>query len=128
MAIVAVVVLNILARYAYARFDLTEDKRYTLSQPAVDVAQKFDSPVIIDILLDGNIPPEFSRLKTETVQLLESFASKNANIKYNLVDPLEDEERAQQTIAELQAWAIEQSCCLLGERRGCCYARRRSLG
>ena len=44
VAIVAVVVLNILARYAYARFDLTEDKRYTLSQPAVDVAQKFDSP------------------------------------------------------------------------------------
>lgn len=107
VALVAVVVLNILTRYAYARFDLTEDKRYTLSQPAVDVAQKFDSPVIIDILLDGNIPPEFSRLKTETVQLLESFASKNANIKYNLVDPLEDEERAQQTIAELQGLGLQ---------------------
>lgn len=107
VALVAVVVLNILARYAYARFDLTEDKRYTLSQPAVDVAQKFDSPVIVDILLDGNIPPEFSRLKTETIQLLESFASKNANIKYNLVDPLEDEERAQQTIAELQGLGLQ---------------------
>ncbi len=107
VALVAVVVLNILARYAYARFDLTEDKRYTLSQPAVNLAQKFDSPVIIDILLDGNIPPEFSRLKTETVQLLESFASKNANIKYNLVDPLEDEERAQQTIAELQGLGLQ---------------------
>ncbi|SFC20434.1 gliding-associated putative ABC transporter substrate-binding component GldG [Flagellimonas taeanensis] len=107
VAIVAVVVLNILARFVYTRFDLTEDKRYTLSQPAVDVAQKFDSPVIIDILLDGNIPPEFSRLKTETIQLLESFASKNANIKYNLVDPLEDEERAQQTIAELQGLGLQ---------------------
>ncbi|MEE1963230.1 gliding motility-associated ABC transporter substrate-binding protein GldG [Allomuricauda taeanensis] len=107
VAIVAVVVLNILARFVYTRFDLTEDKRYTLSQPAVDVAQKFDSPVIIDILLDGNIPPEFSRLKTETVQLLESFASKNTNIKYNLVDPLEDEERAQQTIAELQGLGLQ---------------------
>lgn len=107
VAIVAVVVLNILARFVYTRFDLTEDKRYTLSQPAVDVAQKFDSPVIIDILLDGNIPPEFSRLKTETIQLLESFASKNTNIKYNLVDPLEDEERAQQTIAELQGLGLQ---------------------
>ncbi|WP_108424704.1 gliding motility-associated ABC transporter substrate-binding protein GldG [Flagellimonas amoyensis] len=107
VAIVTVVVLNILASYAYTRFDLTEDKRYTLSQPAVDLAQKFDSPVIIDILLDGNIPPEFSRLKTETIQLLESFASKNANIKYNLVDPLEDEERAQQTIAELQGLGLQ---------------------
>lgn len=107
VAIVAVVVLNILARFVYARFDLTEDKRYTLSQPAVDVAQKLDSPVTIDILLDGNIPPEFSRLKTETIQLLESFASKNTNIKYNLVDPLEDEERAQQTIAELQGLGLQ---------------------
>jgi gliding-associated putative ABC transporter substrate-binding component GldG len=61
----------------------------------------------VDVLLDGNIPPEFSKLKTETIQLLESFASKNSNIKYNLVDPLEDESQAQQTIAELQGLGLQ---------------------
>lgn len=106
-AIVVVIVLNLIAGFVYTRLDLTEDQRYTLSQPAVEVVQKFDSPVIVDVLLDGNIPPEFSKLKTETIQLLESFASKNSNIKYNLVDPLEDESQAQQTIAELQGLGLQ---------------------
>jgi gliding-associated putative ABC transporter substrate-binding component GldG len=106
-AVVVVIVLNLIAGFVYTRFDLTEDQRYTLSQPAVEVVQKFDSPVIVDVLLDGNIPPEFSKLKTETIQLLESFASKNSNIKYNLVDPLEDESQAQQTIAELQGLGLQ---------------------
>ncbi|WP_067031287.1 gliding motility-associated ABC transporter substrate-binding protein GldG [Allomuricauda sp. CP2A] len=107
VALVAVVLLNILASFAYTRFDLTEDKRYTLSQPAMDIAKKFDAPVVVDVLLDGNIPPEFSKLKAETIQLLESFASKNKNITYNLVDPLEDESQAQQTIAELQGLGLQ---------------------
>lgn len=115
MALVAVVVVNILASFVYTRFDLTEDKRYTLSQPAIDVAQKFDSPVVIDVLLDGNIPPEFSKLKTETIQLLESFASKNKNITYNLVDPLEDESLAQQTIAELQSLGLQPASVTVEE-------------
>ncbi|MAU15706.1 MAG: gliding motility-associated ABC transporter substrate-binding protein GldG [Muricauda sp.] len=105
--LVAVVVINLLASFVYTRFDLTEDKRYTLSQPAIEVAQKFESPVIVDVLLDGDIPAEFSKLKAETIQLLESFGSKNSNIKYNLVDPLEDEELAEQTIAELQSLGLQ---------------------
>lgn len=107
VALVAVVLLNILASFAYTRFDLTEDKRYTLSQPTIDIAKKFNEPVVVDVLLDGNIPPEFSKLKTETIQLLESFASKNKNITYNLVDPLEDESQTQQTIAELQGLGLQ---------------------
>ena len=38
----------------------------------------------------------------ETIQLLESFAAKNKNIQYNLVNPLADEAQAQQTISDLQ--------------------------
>ncbi|MEX0363548.1 MAG: Gldg family protein, partial [Allomuricauda sp.] len=73
-ALAVVVILNLIGSFFYVRFDLTEDKRFTLSKPAIAVAQKFDSPVVIDVLLDGNIPAEFSRLKAETIQLLESYA------------------------------------------------------
>jgi ABC-2 type transport system permease protein len=100
--LVAVIVLNVMGSFISARFDLTEDKRFTLSAPAIDAAKEFDAPVVVDILLDGNIPPEFSKLKIETIQLLKSFASKNKNIKYNLVDPLEDETQTKETIANLQ--------------------------
>ncbi|GAB4516006.1 MAG: gliding motility-associated ABC transporter substrate-binding protein GldG [Allomuricauda sp.] len=105
--IVALVAVNLLASFVYTRFDLTEDKRYTLSEPAVEVAQKFETPVIVDVLLDGNIPAEFAKLKAETIQLLESFASKNGNIKFNLVDPMEDSENPQETVAQLQSLGLQ---------------------
>ncbi len=52
--------------------------------------------------MDGNIPAEFQKLKTETIQLLQSFQAVNPQIQYNLVDPLEGAETAQQTIMDLQ--------------------------
>ncbi|WP_420399363.1 gliding motility-associated ABC transporter substrate-binding protein GldG [Flagellimonas sp.] len=106
-ALAVVVILNLIGSFLYARFDLTEDKRFTLSEPAIAVAQKFDSPVVVDVLLDGNIPPEFSKLKVETIQLLESYTSKNENIQFNLVDPLENETNTQQTISDLQRIGLE---------------------
>lgn len=101
-AILALVVINVIGHYMYTRFDLTEDKRYTLSQPAISSVQDFENPVIIDVLLDGNLPPEFIKLKGETQQLLEEFASENKNIKFNFVNPLEEAEASENIIAELR--------------------------
>nr|WP_299340351.1 gliding motility-associated ABC transporter substrate-binding protein GldG [Allomuricauda sp.] len=101
-AVAVVITLNLLGNLIYKRFDLTEDSRYTVSSPAIEVSQKLDGPVIIDVLLNGKIPSEFARLRTEAIQLIESFADHNENIQYNLVNPLEDEANAQQTILDLQ--------------------------
>ncbi len=101
-ALVLVVILNLVGNFLYTRFDLTEDKRYTLSEPTIAAVKQFDAPVVVDILLEGTIPPEFSKLKAETVQLLKTFESYNQNIQFNLVNPLEDETNTQQTIADLQ--------------------------
>lgn len=108
-ALALVAGLNVLGNLVYTRFDLTEDRRFTLSQPSIDISKKFEGPVIIDILLDGDLPSEFSRLQTETIQLLEEFASANKNIQFNLVDPLEDENASQQTIADLQGIGLTPS-------------------
>nr|WP_299381667.1 gliding motility-associated ABC transporter substrate-binding protein GldG [Allomuricauda sp.] len=102
LALAAIVLVNLIAGYLYTRFDLTEDQRYTLGEPTRETIQRFETPVIVDVLLDGDIPPEFSKLKTETITLLETFGSQNPNIKFNLVNPLEDETQTQQTIADLQ--------------------------
>lgn len=95
-------VVNVIAGFFYHRFDLTEDQRFTLSEEAISISNSFESPVIIDVLLGGNLPPEFERLKTETLLLLEQFKAKNENITYNLVDPLEDIGQSEQTISDLQ--------------------------
>ena len=107
LALVAVVVVNLMASWFYYRIDLTEDQRYTLSPSTLSTISDFDSPVIIDVLLDGPLPSEFSRLRSETVLLLEQLRSKNSKIKVNLVNPLEDPLEREQTIVDLQQLGLK---------------------
>ncbi|SHJ82255.1 gliding-associated putative ABC transporter substrate-binding component GldG [Arenibacter nanhaiticus] len=100
------IVVNILASFFHARLDLTEDKRYTLTASSLQSVQRFDSPVIIDILLGGNLPAEFIKLKTETQQLLQEFSSENNNIKFNFVNPLEEEASVNNIISDLQGMGL----------------------
>ncbi|WP_339709461.1 gliding motility-associated ABC transporter substrate-binding protein GldG [uncultured Kriegella sp.] len=105
-AIAGLILVNVVAGIMNLRFDLTEDQRYTLSQPAVNTVLDFKNPVVIDVLLAGDLPSEFVRLQTETRQLLEEFASKSNNIKFTFVDPLEDSEQTDATIADLQSLGL----------------------
>ena len=98
----ALVLLNVISDAVYSRFDLTEDERYTLSEPALNSVTNFTTPVIVDVLLDGKLPAEFAKLKSETRQILEEYAAHNSNIKFGFVDPLEDRGEAESTIAQLQ--------------------------
>ncbi len=105
-ALVFLIVANALAGLFPIRFDLTEDHRFTLAQPSVNTVKDFKNPVIVDVLLAGNLTPEFQRLQEETRQILESFASINANIKFSFVDPLQGVEQIEGTITELQALGL----------------------
>ncbi|NNL02932.1 MAG: gliding motility-associated ABC transporter substrate-binding protein GldG, partial [Eudoraea sp.] len=66
----------------------------------------FNSVIVVDVLLEGELPPEFAKLKVETKQILEEFASRNDNIKFNFIDPLSDITQAEATIAELQSLGL----------------------
>ncbi|WP_299534585.1 gliding motility-associated ABC transporter substrate-binding protein GldG [Ulvibacterium sp.] len=104
--IILVIALNLVASLFYIRLDLTEDGRYTLSQPSINTVSHFESPVIVDILLEGNLTPEFLKLQTETRSLLEEFAEENPNLKFNFVNPLEGEEQVDGVITDLQSLGL----------------------
>ena len=105
-ALALLLIINVLANYFHTRIDLTEDGRYTLSKAALNSVGEFSAPVIIDILLDGNLPPEFVKLKLETRQLLEEFGAENRNIKFNFVNPLEGATQIDAVITDLQALGL----------------------
>ncbi|WP_417200888.1 gliding motility-associated ABC transporter substrate-binding protein GldG [Bizionia sp.] len=95
-------VLNIFTHNFYERFDLTKDQRYTLSQASLSIIESVESPIIIDVFLDGtNLPSEFRRLQTETRQLLEEFKSENSQIYFNFINPLENDKTREQSIQAL---------------------------
>lgn len=94
LGIIAAVLLalNIIGNYFFKRFDLTKDKRFTLSETTLKIIENVDSPLYIDVFLEGKFPPEFKRLQNETRQLLEEFTAYNSNINFQFVNPIEKEE------------------------------------
>ena len=101
IVILAIVLANVLSQQFYGRFDLTKDKRYTLSKVAIETIKNVDSPIIIDVFLEGEFPSEFKRLRNETKQILEEFKVHNPNIIFNFFNPTQDEENKDQIISQL---------------------------
>jgi len=95
-------VLNVFSQSIYQRFDMTEDHRYTLSQSALNTIETVESPIIIDVFLEGEFPSEFRRLQSETRQLLEEFSAKNSNIKFSFLNPMDVGGDQEQTIRSLE--------------------------
>jgi len=89
---IGLIILNFASYYIYKRFDVTQDKRYTLSETTKKIIDDIDSPLIIDVFLEGNFPADFKKLQTETRQLLEEFSAYNSNITFQFVNPIEKEE------------------------------------
>jgi len=93
-----IVVFNLAGYFVFKRFDLTADKRYTLSQTSLKIISEVKEPLYIDVFLEGEFPGEFKKLQTETKQLLEEFKSQNSNIIIQFINPFEDEEQKDKTM------------------------------
>ncbi|MFK8296439.1 gliding motility-associated ABC transporter substrate-binding protein GldG [Capnocytophaga canimorsus] len=100
-AFLGLLAINLLANFFFFRWDITEDKRYTLSETSLQTLKKIETPILIEVLLKGDIPPTFKKLQTETMQLLEEYVSENNHIRVQFINPLEGESNPEQTLNEL---------------------------
>ncbi|MEP3838512.1 MAG: gliding motility-associated ABC transporter substrate-binding protein GldG [Algibacter sp.] len=99
---IALIAVNGISNTFYKRFDLTTDKRYTLSASAKGIIEDINSPIVVDVFLEGeDFPSEFRRLQNETKQLLEEFAATNKYIVFNFINPLEDENTRERNMQQL---------------------------
>ncbi len=89
--VLLVIALNLVGHFFFTRFDLTQDKRYTLSETTLSLVKEVKEPLIIEVFLKGNFPGEFKKLQSETQQLLEEFKAYNSNITFQFINPLENE-------------------------------------
>jgi gliding-associated putative ABC transporter substrate-binding component GldG len=95
------IIVNFLSITFFYRFDLTKDKRYTLSATSLTIVKKIEEPLFIKIYMQGDMPTEFNRLQRETQDLLEEFQAYNSNINFSFVDPLENEDESMDNIKKL---------------------------
>ncbi len=79
--------LNVLSCNVSSYFDLTEEKRFTITQPTERLLEKLDEVVYVQVLLDGEFPAGFKRLQKATTDILNDFRSVSGYIEYEFEDP-----------------------------------------
>jgi ABC-2 type transport system permease protein len=82
-----VILLNILGGFWYFRIDMTEEKRFTLSEATRRIARETNEIVYVKVLLEGTFPAGFKRLRDETEDMLKQLRKINPNIEFEFEDP-----------------------------------------
>lgn len=106
LAVLTIVILvNFVGIFLFKRFDLTSEKRYTLSESSRNLLKKLDDVVYIKVYLQGDFNPNFTRLKNETKELLDEFrAYSNGNLEYELINPLDNPSKEETDKIEKQLY------------------------
>ena len=88
IGIMVLVLLNLLAAKRIVRIDLTEEKRFTISDPTKSMLKNLDDVLYVEVFLDGELPAGMKRLRTAIRERLDEFAVFSDNkIQFRFVDP-----------------------------------------
>lgn len=86
--LIALIAINYLASIIHVRYDLTQEKRYTLSSPTRNLLRQLNDPVSITVFLQGDMPAGFKKLSNSTEELLQEFQEwGKSNIQYRFQKP-----------------------------------------
>ncbi|QKG55957.1 gliding motility-associated ABC transporter substrate-binding protein GldG [Hymenobacter sp. BRD128] len=80
--------LNFVAQRFFFRLDLTQEKRYTMSDATKKLLSTLKQPVTITVYLTGDFPPNFRRLEQgvrETLNEMQVYGGGNLNFIF--IDP-----------------------------------------
>lgn len=93
VTIVIVVVVNVIGNYLFTRFDLTSEKRYTLSPTTKEILKNLDDYVYFKVYLEGDFPAGFKKLRRETKEMLDEFRAYSKYIDYEFINPAESADK-----------------------------------
>lgn len=89
--LIVVIIANTLGNIYYQRLDLTEEKRFTLSETSKRLCSKLDEKLYIKLFLDGEMSAKFKRLKLEIRDLTLEFREASAQqIELEIINPFDD--------------------------------------
>ncbi|MBI4779331.1 GldG family protein [Candidatus Falkowbacteria bacterium] len=107
------IVLNFFSYNIFYRFDLTQNKDYSLSKASKLTAAGLKDIVSIKAYFSADLPSQFLNLRQEVGDILDEYASySGGKIKIEFIDPKDDEATQQELysagIPELQFNALEK--------------------
>ena len=95
VTLLTIVLVNIIGSYVYTRFDLTSEKRYTLSDTSKEILKSLDDYVYFRVYLEGDFPAGFKKLRKETKEMLDEFRAYSKFIDYEFINPAESPDPAE---------------------------------
>ena len=84
-----VVALMRLSNALFLQYDLTFDKRYSLSENTLSQLKTLEEPLRIDVFLEGDLPTPYLRFRTALDALLDQLQYHNDNLIIQYNDPFE---------------------------------------
>ncbi|MDR1006100.1 MAG: gliding motility-associated ABC transporter substrate-binding protein GldG [Bacteroidales bacterium] len=97
VGLVAIIFVNVVGYYFFARLDLTQEKRYSLSKPTKQFLGSLKDVVFIRCYLGGEMSSNYKVLRNETREMINQFRSYNSNIEYEFFDPNDFNTKEEQT-------------------------------
>lgn len=74
------------------RIDLTEDKRYTLSEPTHEILSSLKNDIYIQVYLEGDMPIPLKRLRRSVHDLLDEFRiASGRKVDFSFINPSQGE-------------------------------------
>ena len=109
LTLILLVLVNYLASFVSARWDLTSEKRYSLNEVTINLTEEIDDVILFRVYLEGNLNAGFQRLQRETVQMLNELRAINPNIQYEFINPSnnEDSKVTEQVYEQLRFKGLE---------------------
>lgn len=95
ITLIIIIVVNIIGSFLYTRFDLTSEKRYTLSDTSKEILKNLDDYVYFRVYLEGEFPAGFKKLRKETKEMLDEFRAYTKFIDYEFINPSESDDAAE---------------------------------
>lgn len=98
------ILLNIGTVGSYVRIDITNDRRYTLSENTRQLLKDLNREAEADIFLAGNLPPGIQKLQHAATRMLSEFQRISGNkLRYSVIDPtdIRDKEEKKQLVKYL---------------------------
>ena len=90
-----IAVLNVIGSFVFTRFDLTSEKRYTLSETTKETLRSLDDYVYFKVYLEGDFPAGFKKLRRETKEMLDEFRAYSKYVDYEFINPTEGIDRTE---------------------------------
>lgn len=88
LMLLAIVLVNTVSQYFFKRFDLTQDKRYSLNNASIEEVESLTDYVFIKVYLTGDMPADYKKLERATKEILDDLkAYGGENIQYEFINP-----------------------------------------